>query len=161
MLTTRQLQDVDRRGQERRRHDFWRAVQPLTRLSILCSWKTGRAEKELPRESKTHGTYSCSLVPSLLCIPVAVLELTLQTTLALNSEIHLSLPPKDWDKRHKPPHHHQLPCSPLSTDRDLMMHKGAAVLRRVRRATPAGSRETKSRMCWECTPSLEEAMGTF
>ena len=32
-----------------------------------------------------------------LCIALAVLELTLQTRLAWNSEIRLSLPPKCWD----------------------------------------------------------------
>ena len=32
-----------------------------------------------------------------LCITLAVLELTLQTRLALNSEICLPLPPKCWD----------------------------------------------------------------
>jgi hypothetical protein len=38
-----------------------------------------------------------------LCVALAVLELTLQTRLASNSEIHLPLPPKCWDKRHAPP----------------------------------------------------------
>jgi hypothetical protein len=32
-----------------------------------------------------------------LCIVLAVLELTLWTRLASNSEIHLPLPPKCWD----------------------------------------------------------------
>jgi hypothetical protein len=32
-----------------------------------------------------------------LCIALAVLDLTLQTRLALNSEIHLPLPPKCWE----------------------------------------------------------------
>jgi hypothetical protein len=32
-----------------------------------------------------------------LCVALAVLELTLWTRLALNSEIRLSLPPKCWD----------------------------------------------------------------
>jgi hypothetical protein len=32
-----------------------------------------------------------------LCVALAVLELTLQTRLASNSEICLSLPPKCWD----------------------------------------------------------------
>jgi hypothetical protein len=32
-----------------------------------------------------------------LCAALAVLELTLQTRLASNSEIHLPLPPKCWD----------------------------------------------------------------
>jgi hypothetical protein len=33
-----------------------------------------------------------------LCVPLAVLELTLfETSLASNSEIHLPLPPKCWD----------------------------------------------------------------
>jgi hypothetical protein len=32
-----------------------------------------------------------------LCIALAVLELALQTRLALNSEICLPLPPKCWD----------------------------------------------------------------
>jgi hypothetical protein len=32
-----------------------------------------------------------------LCVALAVLELTLQTRLALNSEIRLPLPPKCWD----------------------------------------------------------------
>jgi hypothetical protein len=32
-----------------------------------------------------------------LCIALAVLELTLQTRLASNSEIRLPLPPKCWD----------------------------------------------------------------
>jgi hypothetical protein len=32
-----------------------------------------------------------------LCVALAVLELTLQTRLALNSEIHLPLPPKCWN----------------------------------------------------------------
>jgi hypothetical protein len=32
-----------------------------------------------------------------LCVALAILELTLQTRLALNSEICLSLPPKCWD----------------------------------------------------------------
>jgi hypothetical protein len=33
----------------------------------------------------------------ILCVSLAVLEITLQTRLALNSEIHLPLPPKCWD----------------------------------------------------------------
>jgi hypothetical protein len=32
-----------------------------------------------------------------LCVALAVLELTLQTRLASNSEIRLPLPPKCWD----------------------------------------------------------------
>jgi hypothetical protein len=32
-----------------------------------------------------------------LCVPLAVLELTQQTRLTLNSEICLFLPPKCWD----------------------------------------------------------------
>jgi hypothetical protein len=35
-------------------------------------------------------------------IALAVLELTLYTRLALNSEIHLPLPPEFWDQRHAP-----------------------------------------------------------
>jgi hypothetical protein len=38
-----------------------------------------------------------------LCVALAVLELTLQTRLASNSEIHLPLPPKCWDQRRVPP----------------------------------------------------------
>lgn len=37
-----------------------------------------------------------------LCVALAILELTLQTSLALNSEIHLPLPPKYRDQRHAP-----------------------------------------------------------
>lgn len=32
-----------------------------------------------------------------LCVALVVLELTLLTRIALNSEIHLSLPPECWD----------------------------------------------------------------
>jgi hypothetical protein len=32
-----------------------------------------------------------------LCVALAILELTLKTRLAWNSEIHLPLPPKCWD----------------------------------------------------------------
>jgi hypothetical protein len=32
-----------------------------------------------------------------LCVALAVLELTMWTRLASNSEIHLPLPPKCWD----------------------------------------------------------------
>lgn len=38
-----------------------------------------------------------------LYVALAVLEVTLQTKLALNLQICLSLPPKCWDKRHVPP----------------------------------------------------------
>ena len=38
-----------------------------------------------------------------LCIALAVLELTLLTRLASNSEIRLPLPPKCWDQRRVPP----------------------------------------------------------
>jgi hypothetical protein len=38
-----------------------------------------------------------------LCVALAVLKLTLSTRLASNSETHLALPPKFWDKRHVPP----------------------------------------------------------
>jgi hypothetical protein len=38
-----------------------------------------------------------------LCIAQAVLELTLYTRLASNSEIRLPLPPKCWDQRCAPP----------------------------------------------------------
>ena len=37
-----------------------------------------------------------------LCIALAILELTLKTRLASNSEIHLPLPPKFWDSRCAP-----------------------------------------------------------
>ena len=38
----------------------------------------------------------------ILCIALAILELTLKTRLASNSEIHLPLPPKFWDSRCAP-----------------------------------------------------------
>ena len=38
-----------------------------------------------------------------LSVALAVLELTLQTRLAWNSEIHLPLPAKCWDYRRAPP----------------------------------------------------------
>ena len=38
-----------------------------------------------------------------LYVALAVLEFTLLTRLALNSEIHLPLPPKCWDQRRVPP----------------------------------------------------------
>jgi hypothetical protein len=37
------------------------------------------------------------LETGFLCVALAVLELTLETRLASNSEIHLPLPPKCWD----------------------------------------------------------------
>jgi hypothetical protein len=39
----------------------------------------------------------CFVLTGFLCIALAVLELTLQTRLASNSEICLPLPPKYWD----------------------------------------------------------------
>ena len=39
-----------------------------------------------------------------LCVALAALELSLQTRLALNSEIHLPLPPRCWDQRRVPLH---------------------------------------------------------
>jgi hypothetical protein len=43
----------------------------------------------------------CFFETGFLCV---VLELTLQTRLTSNSEIHLPLPPKYWDQRRAPPH---------------------------------------------------------
>ena len=41
--------------------------------------------------------FVCLFETGFLCIALAVLELTLQTRLALNSEIRLPLPPECWD----------------------------------------------------------------
>jgi hypothetical protein len=46
----------------------------------------------------------CFFETGFLCIVPAVLELTLETRLASNSEIRLPLPPKCWDQRRAPPH---------------------------------------------------------
>lgn len=51
---------MGRRGQERGINSFWRAVQPLSRLSISQAWETGRLEKELPR---SRATSSCAQPP--------------------------------------------------------------------------------------------------
>jgi hypothetical protein len=49
--------------------------------------------------TSSHDFYSFFFSPEtgFLCIALAVLELTLYTRLALNSEIRLPLPPKCWD----------------------------------------------------------------
>jgi hypothetical protein len=41
--------------------------------------------------------FVCLFETGFLCVALAVLGLTLWTRLALNSEIHLPLPPKCWD----------------------------------------------------------------
>jgi hypothetical protein len=43
------------------------------------------------------GWFVFCFLRQFLCVALAVLELTLQTRLALNSEICLPLPPKCWD----------------------------------------------------------------
>jgi hypothetical protein len=41
--------------------------------------------------------FYCFFETGFLCVVLAVLELTLETRLASNSEIRLPLPPKCWD----------------------------------------------------------------
>jgi hypothetical protein len=51
------------------------------------------------RPEERVGLFVCLFVleTGFLCVALAVLELTLLTRLALNSVIHLPLPPKCWD----------------------------------------------------------------
>jgi hypothetical protein len=48
-------------------------------------------------EQKVVRFVFCFFEIGFLCVALAVLELTLETRLASNSEIHLPLPPQCWD----------------------------------------------------------------
>lgn len=65
------------------------------RLSILCSWKTGRAEKELPGKAKHMGPLHVPEFPTLHTHDCPETHSADHT--GLNSGIHLSLAPKEWD----------------------------------------------------------------
>jgi hypothetical protein len=68
-----------------------------------------------------------------LCVVLAVLELTLYTRLASNSEIRLPLPPKCWDYRRAPP----LPSWPHSLY--LEWYKSRPEEKKVQRQAQSGT----------------------
>jgi hypothetical protein len=58
---------------------------------------TGESGGQREAKGLTSFLFCFVFEAGFLCVALAVLELTLKTRLALNSEIRLPLPPKCWD----------------------------------------------------------------
>ena len=89
------------------------SVQPWLSWNSLCRPGWARTQKSPASASQVLKLKECATTTQLvlvfgfwfcflsetgfLCVALAVLEPTLQTRLASNSEIHLPLPPESWD----------------------------------------------------------------